>query len=428
MKIDDPYGSPEERYSYKSALIAKLRATREPFKSGRLSIRLAEKLGFCWGVDRAVAMVWDAIRKNPGRRLWLLNQIIHNPKVNEDFLQSGVRFVFGRYAEPGGFERVRREDLVIIPAFSAEVEHLRRMKQIGCEVVDTTCPWVEKPHRRVLKYIEDGFTVLIHGQPGHDETRATCSLIDSKGGRWLVLRALDDADFLCAHLRGDTNGAAMAARFAETWSKGFDPARDLGRVGMVNQTTMLASESREIARLVSAAMTARATPPSAIGPKPSAISRAPASDGLVSRAAASAASPTTNLAFRDFDTICPATQDNQDAVIELTAEQPPDLFLVLGGYDSSNTANLLRAAHARHGAFHLQAPSSITSDAIRHRDPSSGHEIETRHWLPAGPLTIALSAGASTPDTELAEVIRRLCVAAGAPLPEDVKNPSAPAR
>ena len=397
MRIDDHYGSPDERYSYKHALIDRMRSTREPLAAGRLSIRLAEKLGFCWGVDRAVAMVWDAIRRNPGRRLWLLNQIIHNPKVNEDFRQSGVGFVFGRYAEPGGFDRVRREDLVIIPAFSAEVEHLQRMKRIGCEVVDTTCPWVEKPHRRVVKYIEDGFTTLIHGQPGHDETRATCSLVDSRGGRWLVLRDLEDADFLSAHLRGERSADEARDRFARTASSGFDPAHDLERVGMVNQTTMLATESREIARRVAEAMKSRVN--------------------------SSAASPGARAAFRDFDTICPATQDNQDAVIDLTAAQPPDLFLVLGGYDSSNTANLLRAARARLGAYHLQDPASITAAVLRHRDPVTGGEVETRDWLPAGHVTIALTAGASTPDTEIAEVIRRLCFAAGAALPEEIAAP-----
>ena len=387
MRIHDQYGSPDERYSYKSPLVDALRAGGREQRSGRITIRLAEKLGFCWGVDRAVAMVWDALRRNPGRRLWLLNQIIHNPKVNEDFLKNGVRFVFGRYAEPGGFDRVQREDLVIIPAFSAEVEHLQRMKQIGCEVVDTTCPWVEKPHRRVLKYIEDGFTTLIHGQPGHDETRATCSLVDSKNGRWIVLRNLADADALAAFVRGEATLADFKTRFSGAWSSGFDPARDLERVGMVNQTTMLASESREVAQRVAAAIAARDA----------------------GRAAAAS--------FRDFDTICPATQDNQDAVIELTTAAEPDVFIVLGGYDSSNTANLLRAARAKRGTFHVQDPASITPDVIRHRDPASGREIATRDWLPAGEVVVGVSAGASTPDTELAEVIRRLCTAAGAPLP-----------
>src|SRR5205814_915785 len=163
-----------------------------------------------------------------------------------------------------------------------EVEHLEQMRRIGCEVLDTTCPWVEKPHRRVLKYIEDGFTTLIHGLLGHAETRATCSLVDSKGGKWLVLLGLDECDFLCSFL---------------------------------------------------------------------------------------------------------------------------------GGYDSSNTANLLRAARARHGVFHVQEPASISADVIRHRDPSSGAEVETRDWLPSGTIRVGVTAGASTPDTELAEVIRRICVA-----------------
>lgn len=425
MKIHDQYGSPDERYSYKSPLVDSLRAGGRELKSGRITVRLAEKLGFCWGVDRAVAMVWDAIRRNgvsggaPARRLWLLNQIIHNPKVNEDFKKNGVRFVFGPFAEPGGFDRVQRGDVVIIPAFSAEVEHLERMKQIGCDVVDTTCPWVEKPHRRVLKYIEDGFTTLIHGQPGHDETRATCSLVDSKGGKWIVLRNLDDADALCAFVKDEQTVADFKSRFGGAWSAGFDPARDLERVGMVNQTTMLASESREIAERVAAAIKARDAARAGAArdsKKTSAISCATSPGSSPIPPAASAASPSTSR-FRDFDTICPATQDNQDAVIELTQSSLPDVFVVIGGYDSSNTANLLRAARAKRGTFHVQAPASIEPAEIRHRDPATGRETTTRDWLPAGEIVVGVSAGASTPDTELAEVIRRLCAAAGAAVP-----------
>jgi 4-hydroxy-3-methylbut-2-enyl diphosphate reductase len=412
MKIQDQYGSPDERYSYKSPLVDALRAGSREIASGRITVRLAEKLGFCWGVDRAVAMVWDAIRRNagrPDRRLWLLNQIIHNPKVNQDFLKNGVRFVFGKFAEPGGFDRVQSGDVVIIPAFSAEVEHLERMKRIGCEIVDTTCPWVEKPHRRVVKYIEDRFTTLIHGQPGHDETRATCSLVDSRGGKWIVLRDMSDADALCAWLRGERSLEEFRAAFGGAWSSGFDPAHDLERVGMVNQTTMLASESREIAERVAAAVKARDL-------KPTAISCAETTTQISNPSTASAASPAPSR-FRDFDTICPATQDNQDAVIELTQATIPDVFVVIGGYDSSNTANLLRAARAKRGTFHVQDPASIAPQEIRHRDPKSGREITTRDWLPAGPVVVGVSAGASTPDTELAEVVRRLCAAAGAPLP-----------
>lgn len=433
MRIQDKYGSPDERYSYKSALIDTMRRTRAPVVAGRLTMRIADKLGFCWGVDRAVAMVWDALRKHPGRRLWLLNQIIHNPKVNEDFRQNGVQFIFGKYAEPGGFERVQRGDVVIIPAFSAEVEHLMRMEAIGCEVVDTTCPWVEKPHRRVRKYVEDGCTVVIHGQPGHDETRATCSLVDSLAGKWLVLRGHDDADLLCAFLRGEQPAAPLRERFAKQSSKSFDPVLDLRKIGMVNQTTMLATESAEIAKKVGAAVAARDAATASLGaagtfeggalPIPAELSRAPTSTASAGTAVASAPSPllpasATRASFQDFDTICPATQDNQDAVIALTEAQAPDLFVVLGGYDSSNTANLLRAAHARHGAYHVQEPTSINADAIRHRDPATGTEVVTYGWLPAGPLQIALSAGASTPDTELAAVIRRLAEAVGATVDE----------
>lgn len=372
------FGPTEARYSYRSDLINQLRESGYELHAGRVTIRLAQKFGFCWGVDRAVAMVWDTVARFPGRRIWLLNQIIHNPQVNEDFLTHGVKFIFGRYAGEPGFAQISRDDVVIIPAFSAEVEHLERLRTIGCEIVDTTCPWVEKPHRRVQRYLDEGFTVIIHGVRGHDETRATCSLVESQKGRYLVLRDLEETQLLCDYLLGKLDDEAMRDRFESAWSRGFVPHRDLLRLGLVNQTTMLASESREVARMIREALQER--------------------DAERSKET-----------FRDFDTICPATQDNQDAVTELTHPVEADVFIVLGGYDSSNTGNLLRAAKVRHGAYHVQTPSSIQPAAISHRDPVSGEEKTTTGWLPAGRVVVALSAGASTPDTELAEVVHHVC-------------------
>ncbi len=375
------YDSPTERYSYKSAMIDSLRGSPEGVQVGRVNLRLAEKFGFCWGVDRAVAMVWDAIRENPGRTIWLLNQIIHNPKVNEDFLRERVRFVFGPYASEGGFDGIRQEDLVVIPAFSAEVEHMNRLQEIGCEIVDTTCPWVEKPHRRVLRYLEDGYTVLIHGLRNHDETRATCSLVESKQGHFLVVNDMEETEFLCGFLLKQEPLSAFQEKFASRTSTGFDPEQHLVQLGIINQTTMLASESRAIAVKVAKTMLER--------------------DG--------AGKSSSN--FRDFDTICPATQDNQDAVMSLPDDM--DVFLVLGGYDSSNTRNLLRAAKSRHGSYHLQSPRAIEGNTLHHRDPQSGQEVVAANWLPEGPVTVGLSAGASTPDTELEAVIRKVCESAG---------------
>ena len=382
VAMNEPSPAPEERHAYRSEHIDELRRRGHAHHFGRVEVRLARKFGFCWGVDRAVAMVWEAIRKHPDRQIWLLNQIIHNPKVNEDFLERGVRFIFGRYAEEGGFDRVRPEDLVVIPAFSAEVPHLNRLERIGCEIVDTTCPWVEKPHRRVSKYVEDGFTVLIHGILRHDETRSTCSLVDSKSGHYLVVRDLEETDRLCRFLEGEGSPQDFLQHFRTACSRGFDPDLHLQRIGIINQTTMLASESREVARRVTSAIRAR--------------------DGEVR----------SKETFRDFDTICPATQDNQDAVLSLSLEDAPDLFIVLGGYDSSNTRNLLRAANARAGKYHIQEPGSVERDRIRHRDPETGFERTTENWVPDGEFVVALTAGASTPDTELAEVVRRLCRAA----------------
>lgn len=380
----DPYGSPDGRYSYTSSVVDRIRENGHHWKAGRLTVVLPQKFGFCWGVDRALAMVNDAIAANPGRRLWLIDQVIHNPRVNADLLGRGVRFLKGPLADPGAFEALRPEDLVLIPAFSAEVEDRRRIAAAGCDAVDTTCPWVIKPHKRTQRYVAEGFTTVIHGMLRHEETRATCSLIASEGGHYVVVGDLAETDLLCGFLRREPDPGAFLGAFEEKVSRGFDPARHLERVGLVNQTTMLASESREVARRVRVAMTARF-----------------GEAALAER-------------FRDFDTICRATQENQDELDVVAAREAPALLLVVGGYDSSNTKNLARIGDARDiPAYHVESLASIQADFLRHRDRRSGVEIETRDWLPPAEATVALAAGASTPDTLLAEVILRLYEVAG---------------
>jgi 4-hydroxy-3-methylbut-2-enyl diphosphate reductase len=383
---DDPYAATDARYSYASDLVDRLRANGFRLTAGRITVALPEKFGFCWGVDRALAMVNDAIAGNPGRRIWLLDQEIHNPRVNADLLGRGIRFLKGPLADPAGFEEVRREDLVLIPAFSAEVEDRRRIEEAGCEIVDTTCPWVLKPHKRTEKYAREGFTTVIHGMARHEETRATCSLIAHAGGHYVVVQTLEDTDALAAFIRGPREPERFRATFRDRLSPGFDPGRDLEKVGMVNQTTMLASESREVAARIRAAMAERH-----------------GGGALAER-------------FRDFDTICRATQENQDALAAAVGAADPDLLLVVGGYDSSNTKNLGRIGDARGlPTYHVESPASIEPERIRHRDRRSGVEVETRGWLPAGELTIAVAAGASTPDTLLAEAVERIFEAAGVP-------------
>ncbi|MGH7150388.1 MAG: 4-hydroxy-3-methylbut-2-enyl diphosphate reductase, partial [Planctomycetota bacterium] len=285
----DPYAATDTRYAYTSAFVDRLRANGFRLTAGRVTVVLPGKFGFCWGVDRALAMVNDAISNNPGRRIWLIDQEIHNPRVNADLLLRGIRFLKGPLADAAGFEGVRREDLVLIPAFSAEVEDRRRIAEAGSEVVDTTCPWVMKPHKRTEKYAREGFTTVIHGMARHEETRATCSLIAHAGGHYVVVQDLEDTDALAAYLRESGDPGPFRAAFRDRLSPGFDPERHLERVGMVNQTTMLASESREVAARVRSGMAQRH-----------------GEAALAER-------------FRDFDTICRATQENQDALGEAVA-------------------------------------------------------------------------------------------------------------
>jgi len=385
MTPPESYPETGHRYTYRSALVDRLRAAGQ-VRVGRLRLLMPQSLGFCWGVDRALAMVQDARQRFPDRRMWLLNSIIHNPKVNADMREFGIRFLKGKHAAPGALEELTDKDVVIVPAFSAMIEEMQFLKERGCEVVDTTCPWVIKPHKRAEKYVREGYTTIIHGTVGHDETRSTCSLVTHRGGHFLVVHDLGETDLLCTFLRGKIDSAElMAGLHPGAASEGFRPADHLDRIGLINQTTMLASESREIGNRLKSAMEPRM---SELGGD-----------------------------FLDFDTICRATQDNQDATSAMVAESP-DLFLVVGGFDSSNTNNLARVGDAAFvPAYHIDGPTSL-GDVLTCRERPSGRLIQVKDWLPKdGPVTVAFTAGASTPDTVLADVVRRVVSLAGTQLP-----------
>ncbi len=382
------YDNPFERYSYRSPLIELLRAGSGRLACGRITVRTARSFGFCWGVDRAVAMVHDALAQHhPQRRLWLLDQIIHNPHVNADFKTKGVRFLRGPFSDPGVDDALGPDDVVVIPAFSATVEDMTHLRAAGCTIVDTTCPWVIKPHKRTLKYVSDGFTTLIHGLVRHEETRASCSLIASRGGHYVVVAEKNQAQLVCDVIIGRQPGSRLAEVLpAEAMSRGFDPAVHLAQLGTVNQTTMLASETREIERMVRAAIALR--------------------DG----------DEAAGTNFRELNTICRATQENQDAVAEIADEDELDLLIVVGGYDSSNTRNLTRVGGARFPSFHVDGPASIRAHEIVHRCPETDRILTTPNWLPEGDLTVGFTAGASTPDVHLGATIQSVLSVAGAPL------------
>jgi len=384
------------RRGYASPLIDALRRNGHVLTLDGLTLLAAARFGFCWGVDKAVEIVEDALETYPGRRIWLVNQMIHNPAVNRDLIRRGIRFIKGAYADGGGFEAVRAEDVAVIPAFSSSVDEVKRLEAIGCTVIDTTCPWVLKPHLRTKRNIEAGFTTVIHATLGHDETRATCSLVVHEKGRYLVVRDEAEAGVLCDYLTGAIDGEALLAGLGAGASPGFDPGRDLGKIALINQTTMLASESRAIGAMIRRAVADRY-----------------GEDDLKDR-------------FRDFDTICNATQDNQDAMVALVEEGRLDLMLVVGGFGSSNTRNLARIAWKKIPTYHIEDAEDLGLRRIRYRRVDGDEPVETSDWLPAeGPLRVGFTAGASTPDTKLAEVMVRLAALRGVDLEAAIADGSA---
>jgi len=369
--------------AYDSALVDRVRADDFKYTSGRLLVHLAREFGFCYGVDRAVDYAYQARRRFPGRNVFLTGEIIHNPHVNERLRAEGIRFL----SDPGErADQLGADDVVILPAFGVTVTEMSHLSTQGCTLVDTTCGSVLNVWKNVVRYAREGFTSIIHGKVKHEETRATASqALKFPHGRYLVILDRAEAAIVCDYIRRGGNRDEFLQRFAGAVSPDFDPDVDLQRVGCANQTTMLMSESLEIGEMFREAMRDRY-----------------GEQELEAR-------------FRAFDTICSATQERQDAVIDLLAHEPLDLMLVVGGYNSSNTCNLARICAASVRTYHIADPECMMSpDEIRHRPvgaPSTTVGIEeiARGWLPSsGQVTVGLTAGASTPNNIVGEVIRKL--------------------
>jgi 4-hydroxy-3-methylbut-2-enyl diphosphate reductase len=352
-----------------------------------VTIRLAKEFGFCFGVERAVEYAYQTRRKFPGRRLLLVGEIIHNPHVNAKLRGMGIEIL-----EPGkdgnfDFGVIRPEDVVILPAFGVTIAAFEALRTIGCVLVDTTCGSVLNVWKRVEAYARDGFTALIHGKHQHEETRATASqVMKYPGGHYLVVRHMEEARLVCDYLEGRGSRDAFLASFAHAASPGFDPDIHLDRIGVANQTTMLAKESLAIGEEVGQAM-ARAR-------------------GAEVRAAN----------FRTFDTICSATQERQDAVLALL-EEPLDAMIVIGGFNSSNTISLAMLCAERVPTYHIEDASGIDPAAgtVHFRLPEVMHAKETRaNWLSAGvPTRIGITAGASTPNNKIGETVARILATRG---------------
>jgi 4-hydroxy-3-methylbut-2-en-1-yl diphosphate reductase len=371
---------------YHSGLVEQIRAQGYAAQFGDIALRLAEDFGFCYGVDRAVDYAYQTTYKFPDRRIYLVGEIIHNPHVNTRLRESGVTFLYPD-AETGEFDfsDVVADDVVILPAFGVTMSDFQRLREVGCILIDTTCGSVLNVWKRVESYAKDGFTALIHGKYFHEETRATASQANTDaGGKYIVVRDMAEAQLVMDYIERSEaalSRPAFRAHFAKKASAGFDPDTDLERVGVANQTTMLASESLAIAAAVGRSLARRYGE--------------------------------ANLAqhFRSFDTICSATQERQDAVLKMM-QDPPQIMIVIGGYNSSNTNHLAHLCREYTTAYHIADATCIDAAAgtIRHKPElaATAPETITHDWLPDGPLSIGLTAGASTPNNKIGETIERV--------------------
>jgi 4-hydroxy-3-methylbut-2-enyl diphosphate reductase len=380
--------------SYHSPVVAQLKALGYEATVGNVRLKLAREFGFCYGVDRAVEYAYETRRRFPDRRTFLLGEIIHNPDVNARLQQMGIVILPDGKDPATRYAVIDRGDVVILPAFGVPAPDMEHLGEKGCVLVDTTCGSVLNVWKMVHRCARDGYTVIIHGKSYHEETRATASqALTHPGGHYLCVRDTREADVICGFLRGTVSSADVLLRFGGAASSpGFDPVRDLERIGLANQTTMLSAESLEIQEMLRAAMRDRR------------------------------GGEELERHFRAFDTICSATQDRQDAVHAMLDADDLDVMIVVGGYNSSNTQALASMCAPRVPTFHIDHPASVEASSIRYRPVGGGAEARLEGWLPEGAVTVGLTAGASTPDSVVGGVIERLlavrgCSAADLPAP-----------
>ena len=360
---------------YRSGLVERIRANGHILSAGDLTIKLAKEFGFCYGVERAIDLAYAARKAYPERRIFLLGEIIHNPEVNDQIRRMGIVTIASK---PGDDEinQLKPEDIVIIPAFGTEVATRRKLEAKGCQFVDTTCGDVMSVWKRIKQYSKDLVTSIIHGKAWHEETKATSS--QAGRGHYLVVFTLAETDYVCNYIVNGGNKAEFLEKFKHACSEGFDPDIHLSAIGVANQTTMLRGETEEVQRRLRSAMIQKY------------------------------GEAEVDKHFRFFDTICGATQDRQDALGKLMQE-PLNLLLVIGGYNSSNTSHLAEMGEAKLPTYFIKNAAKMASDKlIHHYDQHKHEEVGTRDWLPAGKITVGITAGASCPNNLIEDAIRRL--------------------
>jgi len=362
------------RSQYHSNLIQTIREHDYIYTQGDVTIYLAKSFGFCWGVERAVAMAYETRTQFPTEKVWITNEIIHNPSVNARLKEMEVQFVPVNSDGTKDFSGIEQGDVVILPAFGASVQETQLFDRLGTKIVDTTCPWVSKVWNRVEKHKKSDFTSIVHGKYNHEETIATSSYAN----RYLVVLNMKEAEYVANYMLNGGDREEFIAKFSKAMSVGFDPDRDLERVGVANQTTMLKGETEAIGKLFERTMMQKY--------------------GVEH----------LNEHFLAFNTICDATQERQDAMFEIV-EEPIDLMIVIGGYNSSNTTHLQEIAIERNlPSYHIDDVHRIISAEVIEHKPLGKAIEQATNWLPTGKIKIGVTSGASTPDRVVEDVINRI--------------------
>lgn len=379
---------------YRSPLIAAIKKKRKDADKmkkdfsptlldfGPLKIYLARHFGFCYGVENAIDIAFRTVSENPGKRIFLLSEMIHNPQVNADLMTHGIEFLqdtYGKQLIP--FDQLTPGDIVMIPAFGTTLDIEKKLNDLGIatEKYNTTCPFVEKVWNRSEVIARKDYTVIIHGKPRHEETRATFSHAAAHGPA-LVLADMKETEKLAVFIRGTIPAIQFYESFRGQYSTGFDLTKDLTRIGVVNQTTMLASDTQAIADFLRQVMEEK------YGPQQ------------------------IHEHFADTrDTLCYATNDNQTSVTHML-ETVADLAIVVGGYNSSNTSHLVELCEEKLPTYFINNQSKIKGrSTLDHFNFHNREEIISHDWLPErDPVRVLITSGASCPDALVEGIIGRL--------------------
>ncbi len=379
---------------YKSPVISRVKAFRQMqdmrkrdlspsvLDFGPVRFLLARHFGFCFGVENAIEIAYKTLDEHPDQRIYFLNEMIHNSNVNNDLKDRGVEFIFDPYGmQLIPWEHLSQEDIVVVPAFGTtlEIQEALAARGIDAYTYNTTCPFVERVWNRSVKLGDSGFSVVVHGNDAHQETRATFSH-SVRNAPTVVVMDVEETHILADFIRGASDREAFFERFGHKCSEGFDPDLHLKRIGIVNQTTMLAAETRQIAEVIREALVDRH-----------------GEENLQNHYADTS------------DTLCYATNENQNATYALV-DQDADLALVVGGYNSSNTSHIVELCLERMPTYFIKDADEIRSESmIRHFNLETKKTALTTDWIPENrPLTMALTSGASCPDAIVDAVLLRV--------------------